>query len=414
MRSLYLGATCAVLLTTRAARAQTPSPPAEPRVAAVVAGVPVRANGIVHAAVIATQGVQSFGFPTAVAATSAANPAVLADPDAPLLSFQVQQTRLGLIVGDGAAVRAQVEVDFTHFDQSSPTTQAFPRLRIASLEWHPSATQRLFIGQTWDLFGNATGPQLLSHSFNLVGTMFQSGNIGFMRHQLGWGGRFGAVELSAAIGLQGANTGPSFNHIETSFTPTGSARVMFHLGPRGVFGLAALGTSLRFTDGARSERALALGGVLFADLTFGRLNLHAEAYLAQNLANLGALDLAQGRFGTDVVDAGGYLSARLNLGAHALTAMAGFAAALDPAAVAPGYTPSAGAGAAAANPAAGPGITRNLSAHLGYWFSPVPGLSIVLEPYLYATRFALAPAEAARFTAERLAAGVMLGSMFQF
>lgn len=406
-----LGAVLAALLVPCAAGAQTS--PAPPPPTAVVAGVPIRLNGIVHTAVIATQGVQSFGYPTAVAATSAANPAVLADPDAPLLSFQVQQTRLGMIVGDGAVVRGQVEIDFTHFDQSSPTTQAFPRLRIASIEWHPSATQRLFLGQTWDLFGNATGPQLLSHSFNLVGTLFQSGNIGFMRHQLGWSGRFGGVEISAALGLQGANIGPVFGSVESSFTPTGSARVMFHLSPQRVVGVAALGTSLRLTSGALTERTLALGGVAFADLTFGRLNLHAEAYLAQNLANLGALDLAQGRYGTDVVDAGGYLSARLSLGAHALTAMAGVAAVLNPGDVSPGYTPASGGALGTANPAAGPGITRNFSAHLGYWFSPAPGLSIVLEPYLYATRFALGPAEAARYDVDRRAAGVMLGAMYQ-
>lgn len=405
------------LATSGVAFAQTPpvaAPPAAPQATAVVAGVPIRVSGILHAAVIGTQGVQSFGYPTAVAATSAANPAVLADPSAPELSFQVQQTRLGILVGDGAAFRGQVEVDFAHFDQSSPTTQAFPRLRIASLEWRPSATQRLFIGQTWDLFGNATGPQLLSHSFNLVGTMFQAGNIGFMRHQLGWSGRFGLVELSAAVGLQGANTGPTFNNIESSFTPTGSARVMFHLSPQRVIGFAGLGTSLRFTSGALEERTLALGGVVFADLAFGRLSLHAEAYLAQNLANLGALDLSQGRFGRDLVDAGGYLSAKLTLGAHALTAMAGVAAVLDPSAVAPGYTAGAMGAQGVANPGAGPGITRNVSAHLGYWFSPLPGLSIALEPYVYATRFALASADVSRLSADRVAFGAMLGSMFQF
>src|SRR4029453_14194986 len=125
--------------------------------------------------------------------------------------------------------------------------QAFPRIRIGLLEWHYAENQKVFIGQTWDIFGNATGPQLLSHSFNLVGTMFQAGNIGFMRHQLGWSGRFRDIEIASALGLQGINTGPSFNNVEQSFTPTGSARVMLHLDEKSVIGISGIATSLRFS-----------------------------------------------------------------------------------------------------------------------------------------------------------------------
>ncbi|MEZ4390661.1 MAG: hypothetical protein R3A48_06155 [Polyangiales bacterium] len=414
-RRIASRALVAALCTSGLVHAQTPAPApaAAPPVTAVVAGVPLRLYGTLHAAVFATQGVETFGMPTTVAPTSAANPALLADPAAPELSFQVQQTRLGLIVGEGTRVRGQVEIDFAHFDQSSPTTLAFPRLRVASIEWRASETQRLFIGQNWDLFGNATS-SLLSHSFNLVGTMFQAGNIGFMRHQLGWSGRFGAVELAAAIGFQGANTGPVFNDVEGSFTPTGSARLMVHLGPQRVVGASVLGTSLKLRSGAQEERTLALGGMLFADLTFGRLNLHAEAYVAQNLSNLGALDLAQGRYGTDVADVGGYLSAKLTLGRHALTAMAGVAAVLEPSTVVPAYTEGMNGAPGVTRTAAGPGITRNLSARAAWWYSPAPGLSLVLEPYLFATRFALTSADASRLSADRLALGASLGAMFQF
>ena len=398
-----------------AAPATAPAASNAPLFSAVVAGVPVRLTGIVHAAVIGTQGVQTFGQPNASAATAALNPALSADPGAPELTFQVQQTRLGMTLGEGTDVRAQVEIDFIHFDQSSPTTQAYPRVRIASIEWRASEKHRLFFGQTWDIFGNATGPQLLSHSFNLVGTLFQSGNIGFMRQQAGWTGEFGPVTVSVAAGLQGANTGPSFNNIEGSFTPTGAARVMVRAGDHGVVGVSGLGTALRFTRGPDEERRVALGGELFADLTFGPLNLHAEAYLAQNLANLGALNLGQGRFGVDVADAGGYVSGRLTLGRHAVTAMVGGAAVLRPSDVVPGYTPGdATAGTSAApNLAAGPGMHFNASAHVGYWYSPMRGLSLACEPYVYVTRFALAPAQAG-LDRDRVALGAQVGAMFQF
>ncbi len=400
-------------------QAATPPPPptpAAPPTTPVASSVPVRVYGILWAGVFGTEGVQSFGYPTAVAPTAALHPA-LGDPNDPLLSFQVQQTRLGLVVGEGTPFKGTLEIDFAHFDQSSPTTQAFPRVRIATLEWKPSANHRLFLGQTWDIFGNATGPQLLSHSFNLVGTLFQAGNIGFMRHQLGWMGTFGPVEIAVAAGLQGANAGPTFNNIERSATPTGSARAMVHLGDHGVIGVSGVGSALELSSATGDERRMALGGELFGDLTFGGLNVHAELYLAQNLANMGALNLGQGRFGVDVADVGGYLSAKYTRGDHAITAMGGAAYVLNPSDVVPGYTPAVvGPPAVAAAPTigAGPGMESNVSAHVGYWYSPVRGLSIVLEPYVYRTRFVLDPADVGVLSATSVAWGGTLGSMFQF
>ena len=415
----------------------TGTPSAAP-VTAVVAGIPIRVTGILHAAVYGSQGVESFGNPTTVAPTSALNPALLgAHADDPELSFQVQQSRFGLSIGEGTPFRAVVEVDFVHFDQSSPTAQAFPRIRIMQLEWHFDANNRLFVGQGWDIFGNAIGPQLLSHSSNLVGTMFQAGNIGFMRHQLGWEGRFGDIAIALAVGMQGSNTGPTFNNLEESATPTGSARVMYYVNPTSVVGISGIGTAERFTNGAADERRLALGGELFADMTFGPVVIHAEAYIAQNLANTGALNLGQGRFGHDVADAGGYASGRLNLGEWSVTAMYGFAGVLRPSEVVPGYTSAAQqfnltrvgnlAGTGTANTAAGPGMEWNMSGHVGVWFAPMHGLSFVLEPYFYYTRFVLdgtqglsmagmnvGVPDTQAFSRERLAVGAQFVTMFQF
>jgi hypothetical protein len=411
--------------TATGATSSSAATPGAPTFEAVVAGVHIRLNGILHSMVLATQGVQSFDNATPVAPTSALNPAVFAAPDDPNLSFQVQQTRLGMILGEGSPFRGQVEIDFTHFDQSSPTVQAFPRIRIASLDWNFAEGQHLFLGQTWDIFGNAIGPQLLSHSFNLVGTLFRAGNIGFMRHQLGWSGRFGDLELSVAAGLQGANTGPAFNNVEESMIPTGALRVMWHLDERSVIGVSGIATGLRFTQSMMPvQYRPAFGGQLFADVTIGILNLHAEAYVAQNLANMGALDLAFGRYGHDVADAGGYVSGRLTLphtevGDHAITAMFGGAGVINPSEVVPGYVPADPMGTppttlGTASPALGPGILYNLSGHVGYWFSPLRGLSFVLEPYVYVTRFKLTDADAMRLNPDRVSFGGQLGAMFQF
>jgi hypothetical protein len=394
-----------------------PAPAAAPVTPAAPA-VPIRAYGILWASVFATQPVQSYGLPTATAPTAAVNPAIYAHPDDMLLSFQVQQTRVGMVVGEGTPVKGTLEIDFIHFEQSSPIAQAYPRLRIALLEWKVTETQKLFAGQGWDLFGNATGPQLLSHSFNLVGTLFQAGNIGFLRQQVGWAGNFGDLELAAAAGLQGANTGPSFNNIEESATPTGSGRVMYHLpGTLGVVGASGIGTSLRFNQGANIERRATGGANLFADLTFGSLNLHSELYFAQNLANTGALNLSQGRYGQSMRDAGGYLSGKLTLGKHALTAMYGFAAVLNPSNLVPGYTPAtmgATPVAAVANTAAGPGMRYNMSARVAYWYSPLKGFSLVVEPYVFKTRFALAAQEVGNIDSKNVSFGAQFGTMYQF
>lgn len=415
----------AVELTPEAAAAQAiepapaappAAPPAPPAPAAPPASpaIPIRATGILHAAVIASTGVQSFSWPTAVAITGAANPVLLADPNAALLSFQVQQTRAGLIIGEGTPVKGQLEVDFVHFDTSSPTVQAFPRLRIALIDWTPAEGHHLFLGQTWDIFSPVN-----SHTFNLVGNLFNAGNSGFMRHQLGWNGRFGDLEVVVAAGMQGANAGPTFNNIERSATPTGSARLGYYLAPKSWFGVSAIASSLRFTSGTMRERRASFGASAFADLTFGPISLRAEAYVAQNMVNMGALTLGTGRFGQDVMDAGGFVSGKATFGVHAITAMFGMAAALAPSKVVPGYTPAVDnmgvITPAATSAAAGPGIEQNVTAHIGYSFTPLAGLQLVVEPFIYSTRYRLAASDvAAGVKADRFAGGVELGMMYSF
>ncbi len=408
------------ILSTPARNLKAPAPsgaatPKDP------SGIRVRAYGILWAGVFGTQPVQSFGLPTAVAPTAAVNPAIYAHADDALLTFQVQQTRAGIAIGEGTPFKGTLEIDFTHFDQSSPVAQAYPRIRIGLLEWMYRPNQKFFFGQTWDIFGNASGPSLLSHSYNLVGTLFQAGNIGFFRQQLGWAGRFGDLELSLATGMQGVNTGPVYNQLEQAYTPTGAARVMYHLPENyGVIGVSGIATSLRFTRGDEVKRRTAAGGHLFAEVTFGPLNLHGELYVAQNLANTGSLNLGQGRFERDLADAGGYLSGKLGLGRHALTAMCGFATVLRPSNLVPGYTPKVPASMggtatpAVVNAALGPGIRNNMTAHVGYGYAPLKGLTLFLEPYVYATKFKLAAADVGRVSSKNTSWGAQLGSMYTF
>ncbi|HEX6241987.1 MAG TPA: hypothetical protein VFZ61_13855, partial [Polyangiales bacterium] len=147
------------------------------------------------------------------------------------------------------------------------------------------------------------------------------------------------------------------------------------------------------------------------------LNLHSEIYFTQNLANTGALNLAQGRYGQDMRDAGGYVSGKLGFGQHAVTAMYGYAAVLNPSDLVPGYTPaSMGATptAAIATPGAGPGMRYNMTGRVAYWYTPLKGLSIVLEPFVHVTRFRLADVDLGRVPSRNVSWGAMFGSMYQF
>jgi hypothetical protein len=53
------------------------------------------------------------------------------------------------------------------------------------------------------------------------------------------------------------------------------------------------------------------------------------------------------------------------------------------------------------------------TAHAGYWYVPLKGLSLVAEPYVYVTRFKLAPQHAGGVDSRNVAYGAMLGSMYQ-
>lgn len=383
---------------------------------------PIRAYGILRTTIDVSNGVESYTNPNATAVTAAANPvfltnsALLLTPDSAFLSFQVQQSRIGVMVNEGGVVRGQLELDFIHFNMASPTLNAFPRVRIAEVQLAPVAGHKFFLGQSWDVFS-----PLNSHTLNLVGGLFQAGNAGFMRHQLGWSGTFSNVELTLAAGFQGANDGPSFSSIEVDAVPTGSARLWYRNARKDGVGVSAIATAVRYVSAPVAERRLTLGVNAFAEVTLGPVNLRAELYFGQNLANIGALTLSQGRFGVDVRELGGWISSRFTLGLHSLALMAGAANVLSNNVV-PGYTESVAANAMTMTNAVsavrtvtlGPGVASNLVLRAHYAANVWRGLSIMVEPYLYRTVHVLHPSDEARFSETRWAAGVEAGALFTF
>jgi hypothetical protein len=407
------------------AAAQSAPPPKAPPVAAEPSATEgkleqklgLRVYGMLKPTVVVANGVESFGAPNYVATTAAANPLFLPNPDAIGVSFQVAQTRFGLIVGEGFPLKATAEIDFVDFGKSSPAQSAIPRLRQAFLEWSINAHHKLTLGQLWDVFS-----PLNSHTYDLVGALFQSGNAGFMRHQIIYTGSVGRFEGVLALGMTNQNLQAALANVEYGRMPTVVARASYRADKTLWVGVAAMISRVSFDATLPTESTrIAAGGNAFADVTLGSVNLRADLYAGQNLNNLGMLVLGHGSAASSVAEAGGFVSAKHTfLTSHAVHLTAGAAFVFNADDLALGYTPAVPAmdtmpaRAAARVGANGPGIERNITVRGGYAYSPLKGLSLVLEPFLMLTKHKLDAVATAQYDPQRIGYGVQFGGLYAF
>jgi hypothetical protein len=394
-------------------------PGALARAAAAVAEV-VRIYGFIRPiASFSSHAVESFSNPNMSAPTAAANPALASLPNDSRLSFQVAQSRFGIWIGEKSPLRGHIEFDFIDFAKSSPTVQALIRLRIAAVEFQPIEKLTLIAGQDWDL--NAP---INPHGMNFVGGHFQSGNTGFMRNQLKALYALGEhLELAGAVGLQGANAAFRDAGLELGRMPTFAVRATALLGKYGKAGVDGIGTRLRLAPGPTERFTFAGSAGIFGEITpTATTQIRFEGYVAQNLANLGALALSQATRQNDIQEIAGFISVRQTfLNRHAVYASAGTAQVLNGddvapayayAAVAAGTTPAFGSGTLSGT---GPGIRWNDKALLGYDFKPTKALAIVVEGYWFKTRHQLLAVDATRAgDATRHAFGGDVGMVYSF
>jgi len=401
------------------APAAAPPPGAIARAAQVVADL-VRIYGILRPTVtFSSHAVESFSNPNAGAVTAAANPVLANLPDDSRLSFQVAQTRFGLWVGEKESVRGHLEFDFIDFAKASPTVQALLRLRIAAVEWSPTERLTIAAGQDWDLHA-----PLNPHGVNLVGGHFQSGNTGFMRHQVKGIYKLGdTLELAGAIGLQGSNATSKDGPIELARMPTLALRATGLLGKLGKLGLSGIITRLRFAPGTNERYAVAGAAGAFGELLpTAALAVRFEAYIGRNLANLGLLGLSNGALADDIDEVGAWLSARQSLfEKHAVYGSYGFAHVFDGDDVVASYgypptLPGIVPALSSATPAGtGPGIRWNTAARLGYDYKPVKALALVAEGFWYKTRHVLLAVDDTRVGSDtRHAFGVDVAMVYTF
>lgn len=397
-----------VVLLMAGASAQTAPPPPAPSVPSVLAALPIKIYGVLKPSVHVSNPVETYTQINHGAPVAAANPVFVEDADAPVVSFQVGQTRAGVVVGDGLPVRGHIEIDFIHFNLASPTTGAFPRLRIASVEWEPLEGHKLFVGQGWDVFSPVN-----PFGYNLVGAQFLAGNAGFMRQQAYWTSTLGGLELVGGVGMPAPNNAAYIGNPETGLLPSVVGRISYRHEKKLWIGSSWIAALSRVTAANRPEvRKSTLAGNVFAEIKLGALALKAEAYGGRNTANIGLLTLASGTMDKDLYDVGGYFSMRHALGEkHAVHITAGGAMVLNDEDLAMGYTPATPTAKAART---GNGIDRNAVVRGGYTFTPVKGLDLFVEGTAYSTRHKLAPADAAKLDRNRAAVGVESGAMLKF
>ena len=361
----------------------------------------------------AKNGLESFNSANMSAPTAAANPtAYYKSGNDQAASFQAVQSRVGLKVNEGGSADAHLEIDFVDFNKSSPTTQAVPRLRIAAVGWNVNDTQRLVMGQTWDLFGGNTNP---SH-YNWVGAHFRAGNVGFIRHQVQYLITLPTLEMGLAAGLSNANATSDVGAVEGGVYPTIAGRIghkckMAKFGLSGIFAKPKYPITATATTAFPTERRTSYGALAYYDLKLagGMLGLSGEIYYGHNLADIGALTLSEGRTGKSINEAGGWVQATATFDAHRLYLAAGVARVLNGDDVLPGFT---------GTPAARKfiGIKSNIHVRPGYAYTPVERFTLFVEPILYQTthQLQIATATVPMSDETRLAWGAQVGTAFKF
>lgn len=285
-------------------------------------------------------------------------------------SLQTQQSRIGFNLKK-EALSAKLEFDFVDFSKSSPTTQANPRVRIASVSYVKD-NHKFIIGQDWDLFSPGT-----AFTYNYVGNYFLAGNVGFMRQQLQYLNTQGEMEYAAAVGMPGNNPGVTDADLELAKSPSYSLRVMRKL-PYGKVGISGIYARLHFQDNSSTHDSYA--GNIFYEQLISRITFKAETYYGQNLNNIGSLAIGKGTSTKDVKEYGGYLTASYNLDEKSFIFGGAGTAVADKASEVTAY--SLNANGIISNP----GILRNLQTKLGYEYKVSPDFSLIGEVTRYETK----------------------------
>lgn len=348
--------------------------------AASVNGFELTGYGFIKASsMYATEGLASYNNINLSAPTHAVGQLPTRPQDkTSRMSFQTQQTRVGVNLKKGDNLSAKLEFDFIDFNKSSPTTQMLPRVRIAAVTYNFDAHNKIIVGQDWDLFSPVT-----SYTFDYVGLYFMAGNTGFMRQQFQFIHDNEDWELGAAVGMAGNNPGVADNDLEIGKSPTYSARISKKLtngrvGVSGIYSHLSYNGDLNAT--AWSTDAYA-GNAYYEQKYDGGLEVKSEIYYGQNLNNIGALAIGKGNATSNVKEFGGTLTVNKKVNEKGFVFGGVGLAKADQRSKVPVLaiaTPNA-------SPITAPGVTSNFLSRVGYNYLITEDFSWITEASRYET-----------------------------
>ncbi|MBY0516330.1 MAG: hypothetical protein K2P81_05445 [Bacteriovoracaceae bacterium] len=219
-------------------------------------------------------------------------------------SFQAAQSRFGAVMKKSDKLSARLEFDLIDFTKSSPTTQMYPRVRRALVNYKKEDWS-FDIGQDWDLFSPTT-----PYTYDIIGNYFNAGNSGFMRQQMQVHKQIGSWEISGALGMATSNPGTADSDLEIGKAPSYSVRILNSVNNY-KYGVSGIYSNLQYTS--NNSRHESFAGNAFFEHEVSTFGIKAELFAGQNLSNLGALTLAKGTATADLREWGGFLSAQAKL-----------------------------------------------------------------------------------------------------
>lgn len=333
---------------------------------------------ILPSIVSSSKGVQSFSQSNLSAYTSAANPMLDSVQDKSRYSFQVAQSRFGIRAKYESLIQGDLEFDIIDFTKSSPTTQANPRVRRAVITLNIDENNKLLLGQDWDLFS-----PLAPHTYNLIGHYFESGDLGFMRHQLTFlhqcaNSGPSKHQLGIALGLPTSNATSSDSTIELTGIPTLSLRYTVNKDAKNSYGISLIGTKIQESKtSTRKIKNYGLNAFNETTLFNDSLNLRSEIYWGRNLYNLGTLSLSYGSATSDAYEIGGWITGSHKIGENkSIFAGFGLAKITNEEKMLPAYTTSNGVSSLSNT---GPGIKNNSTIRVGMDYTPLDQFKVFME-----------------------------------
>ena len=205
--------------------------------------------------ILASRAVTSYGRENLVAPNMAKR-IVQFDDSQQRGNISVQETRIGFKSQLGENLRGFIEIDFIDFQKSNPNVNVNPRLRQATISYDFSKNFGIFFGQRWDIFS-----PLNPDSYNIINSLLQTGNVGWMREQIGLTFRASSmVMLSTAIGNSTVNTSASpVTGVEHNKSPTFAFQIKIDPSKEHTIYLSALTVNLNQYDPSITTNTLADG-----------------------------------------------------------------------------------------------------------------------------------------------------------